>query len=105
MVQWSTSVSGAGASTVAASQVAAAVGILVALLVAWSGPGGASVAGVPGALRGLVRGEPVTAAVILCIVAGLGRGRASPTRRAIRTFGPLHQLPLGDHPALSPWVR
>ena len=93
VVSGSTSLSGAGASTVAASQVAAAVGMLVALLVAWWGPGGASVRrGSRGLVRGLVRGETLTAAVIvLCIAGGCAAAYLAYTR-GHPTFGPLHSL-------------
>ncbi len=93
VISGSTSLSGRGSPAVAASQVAAAVGILVALLVAWWGPGGASVRrGSRGLVRGLVRGETVTAAVIvLCIVGGCAAAYLAYTR-GHPTFGPLHSL-------------
>ena len=89
----STSLSGAGASTVAASQVAAAVGILVALMVAWWGPGGASVRrGSRGLVRGLVRGEALTAAVIVLCLAGGCAAAYLAYSRGYPTFAPLHSL-------------
>jgi serine/threonine protein kinase len=92
----SVSLTAAGASTVAASQVAAAVGLLVALLVAWWGPGGGSVRrGSRGLVRGVVRGDAVTAAVIVLCLAGGCAAAYLAYSRGHPTFAPLHSLPFG----------
>jgi hypothetical protein len=85
-----------GANTLAATQIAAAVGLLVGVLVAWWGPGGASVRrGSRSLTRGMVRGAPVTTAVVvLCLAAAVGAAYLAYTR-GHPDFGPIHQLPLG----------
>ncbi len=92
----SVSISASGASQVAASQVAAAVGVLVAVLVAWWGPGGAAVRrGSRGLVRGVVRGEALTAVVILVCLAGGAAAAYLAYTRGHPMFWPLHHLPLG----------
>jgi serine/threonine protein kinase len=92
----SVSFSSGRASQVAASQAAVAVGLLVALLVAWWGPGGASVRrGSRGLVRGLVRGRALTTlVVVVCLVAGAAAAYLAYSR-GHPEFWPLHTLPLG----------
>jgi hypothetical protein len=92
----SVSFSRGGASAVAASQVAAAVGMLVAVLVAWWGPGGAGVRrGSRGLVRGVVRGAPLTTIVIVLCLAGAAAAAYLAYSRGHPMFWPLHHLPLG----------
>jgi Protein kinase domain len=92
----SVSFSRGGASAVAASQVAAAVGMLVAALVAWWGPGGPAVRrGSRGLVRGLVRGAPLTTIVILLCLVGAAAAAYVAYTQGHPTFWPLHHLPLG----------
>jgi len=81
---------------VAAAQVAGAVGLLVGLLVAWWGPGSASVRrGARGLVRGVVRGTPATSAVVVLCLAGAALAAYVAYRQGHPDFTPLHHLPLG----------
>ena len=81
---------------VAAAQVAGAVGLLVGVLVAWWGPGSASVRrGARGLVRGVVRGTPATSAVVALCLAGAALAAYVAYRQGHPDFTPLHHLPLG----------
>jgi serine/threonine protein kinase len=98
VVPGSTTVAASGSPNVAPAQLAAAAGFLVAALVLWWGPGSASVRrGSRAMARGLVRGNALTALVVVVAVAGgLGAAYLCATRGQPE-FWPLHQLPLGIH--------
>lgn len=87
---------GGGSDRVSATQVAAGVGLLVGVLVAWWGPGGGSVRrGARALTRGVARGRTMTSAVVvLCLVAGVAAAYLAYTQ-GHPDFTPLHQLPLG----------
>jgi serine/threonine protein kinase len=81
---------------VAAAQVAGAVGLLVGVLVAWWGPGSASVRrGSRGLVRGVVRGTPATSAMVALCLAGAALAAYVAYRHGHPDFTPLHDLPLG----------
>jgi hypothetical protein len=85
-----------GGNRIDPTQIAAAVGLVIGVLVAWWGPGSASVRrGARSLTRGVVRGTPVTSAVVvLCLAAGVAAAYLAYTR-GHPDFAPLHQLPLG----------
>jgi serine/threonine protein kinase len=91
-----TSLSGTGVRQVAGAQVAAAVGLLVGVLVAWWGPGGASVRrGARGLVRGVARGPVGTSAVVAVCLAGAAAVAYLAYVNGTPDFTPLHHLPLG----------
>jgi serine/threonine protein kinase len=90
------SLPGDRSNQVAAAQVAAAVGLFVGLLVAWWGPGGASVRrGARGLTRGVARGTVGTSAVVALGLAGGAAAAYVAYVNGSPDFWPLHHLPLG----------
>jgi Protein kinase domain len=90
------SLSTSGAERVAASQLAAAVGLLVGLLVAWWGPGGLSARrGSRALVRGVVRGAPVTTVVVVLCLLGAAAAAYAAYSNGHPAFWPVHTLPLG----------
>jgi hypothetical protein len=85
-----------GHNQLSAAQIAAAVGVLVGVMVAWWGPGGSSVRrGARAMTRGVVRGRAVTVVVVLVCIAGGAAAAYLAVTRGQPDFAPLHDLPLG----------